>query len=461
MFEDQLGHLLIVGDEREVLTPLCTVLSEAGYVTACFTSAVEALEELRRRPFDLLLTDLMLPGMDGHSLLRAALEVDPQLVGIIITGQGTTRAAAEAVDTCAFASVLKPLDSGMLLPVISRAMAVRRLQRELDAQRELSDAIFNNTPSGIMVLDRDHHILKINKAAADILHLSLGGILGGSLTALFPESEEMLVFDARLGREVWITLKDGRTIPVGFSNSPLRDKDGRERGIIIVFRDLTEIKELEKEVKKKQHFEAMGKVISGVAHEIRNPLFAIRSIAQILERESESVQHQALIGALLKETLRMRNLVDELLLYSRPSLLNIIELDLELFLAELRESVRAKNQAIVFLVHVPPFTTLRADKDKMLQVFLNLIDNSIDAGSKRIAVTCEKEGNTLRITVSDDGAGIKPRDMERIFDPFFTTKKEGTGLGLPICRKIIEDHGGSVEMESAGQGTTAVLTFST
>lgn len=462
MMERTQGRLLIVGDKRETVTPLCEFLSETGYDAVGFTSAEEALEELARHPFDLLLTELMIPGMDGLSLLKASLEVDPQLVGIIMAEQGTTQTAAEVMKAGAFDFVLKPVEFTMLMPVISRGMVVRRLQKELDAQREFSDAIFNNTPSGIMVLDREEHILKINNAGAEILQISPTVVLSVPLTAIYPESKGMLAFDTRFGREVVITLKDGKTTPIGFSNSPLLDKDGKEKGIIIVFRDITEIKELEKEVRKKQHFEAMGKVISGVAHEIRNPLFAIQSIAQILQRESESLQHQALISALLKETERMRKLVDELLLYSRPSTLTIIELDLELFLAEIKEFVRAKNYGTSLSVNVPPFTAFKADKDKIMQVFLNLMENAAGAGSKKIDITSEKEDNRLRIVIRDDGVGIKPDDMERIFDPFFTTKKEGTGLGLPICRKIIEDHGGSMEIESVvGQGTVAILTFRT
>ncbi|HUO77775.1 MAG TPA: HAMP domain-containing sensor histidine kinase, partial [Thermodesulfovibrionales bacterium] len=102
----------------------------------------------------------------------------------------------------------------------------------------------------------------------------------------------------------------------------------------------------------------------------------------------------------------------------------------------------------------------KADKDKLMQVFVNLLENAVGAGSKRIEITSEKKDNGLGIAVKDDGTGIKPDALERIFEPFFTTKKEGTGLGLPICRKIMEDHGGTMEvLSTAGAGTTFFLTF--
>ncbi|HXX81374.1 MAG TPA: PAS domain S-box protein, partial [Thermodesulfovibrionales bacterium] len=353
--------------------------------------------------------------------------------------------------------------SGVARDITERKRAeekLRELMDELSAQKEFSEAIYNHTPSGIMVLDREGHVLKINHPGAEILKISPIEALGMPLISIYPETKEMLTLDPHYGREILITLPDGKTRPVGFTNSPLLDKNGTEKGIIIVFRDLTEVKELKAELRKKQHFEAMGKVISGVAHEIRNPLFGIQAIAQILKRESESPQHQALISALLKETQRMRNLVDELLLYSRPSALNLIEMDLDIFLAELKEFFKTKHPEKILLVNVPSLTHFKADKDKLMQVFMNLLENASGAGSTQIDITSEKKHGGLRITVKDDGAGITADALERIFEPFYTTKKEGTGLGLPICRKIMEAHGGSIGVESiVGTGTTFILSF--
>jgi len=590
--QPKLGRLLVVDDQVDVLNPLCEILSKFGYDATGVTSASEALKELKNQSFDLLMTDLIMPEMDGVSLLKTASEMDPQIVGIIITGNGTIQTAVEAIKGGAFDYILKPVEFRTLMPILSRAMMVRRLRienlqlreshkaliesardviytlspgglvtslnpafeiitgwsraewigkpfpsilhpddvpsalkvfygalrgevsptlelrvrarsgeylvgefimppliadgkvigisgiarditerkkaeeklralmEELSTQKEFSEAIYNNTPSGIMVLDKEGHILKINHPGVEILKISPSEVVGTPLTAIYPESKEMLTLDTHYAREILITLADGRMRPVGFTNSPLLDKDGKEKGIIIVFRDLVEIKELQAELRKKQHFEAMGKVISGVAHEIRNPLFGIQAIAQILERESESSQHQALISALLKETYRVRNLIDELLLYSRPSVLNLIDMDLDIFLSELKEFFKTKHHDEVLSVNVPPLTRFKADKDKLMQVFVNLLENAVGAGSKRIEITSEKRDNGLRIAVKDDGTGIKPDALERIFEPFFTTKKEGTGLGLPICRKIMEDHGGTMEvLSTAGAGTTFFLIF--
>ncbi len=337
------------------------------------------------------------------------------------------------------------------------AINTARVYEELKYQKEFSEAIFNSTVSGVMVLDKKGEIVRINQAGIDIL--DLGTVSQGlNLVDLYPETSEMLSLGSNPSKEVSVTLRSGEARPIGFANSLLLDKNGEEKGIIVVFRDLTEIKQLQAELRKKQHFETMGKIISGVAHEVRNPLFAIQSITQILGKEIESPQHQPLIQALLKEAYRMNNLMEELLLYSKPSRLALVDVDIGLLVEELRAYLRAKDKNVALSVHVPSAAVVRADKDKLIQVFLNLINNSLGAGSRRLEILANKTGREFVISLKDDGAGIKKADMERIFDPFFTTKREGTGLGLPICRKIVEDHGGSISIESEqGRGTTATV----
>jgi PAS domain S-box-containing protein len=153
----KVGRVLIVDDEAELMTALCEKLAEQGYETAGFTSGAEALEALREHDYDLLLTDLMMPGMDGIELIRAGLEIDPNLVGIIMTGQGTVQTAVEAMKIGAFDYILKPFKLNSLLPTLSRAMEVHHLRmdvmqlRETVAIHELGKAIaFSSDLSSIL-----------------------------------------------------------------------------------------------------------------------------------------------------------------------------------------------------------------------------------------------------------------------------------------------------------------------
>jgi PAS domain S-box-containing protein len=330
----------------------------------------------------------------------------------------------------------------------------------LKTQKEFAEAIFNNMGSGVMVLDPEGYIIKVNRAGSEILRIPQEELIIRRLIEILPQAADFLVVDRSLGREVEVHLADGTVIPVGFTNSILFGENGQKIGTVVIFRDLTEIKKLQSEIRKRQHFEAIGRVISGVAHEIRNPLFGISSIGQILEREIESPQHQALIQAVLKETGRMKRLVDDLLLYSKPSTLSLADVDLGLLMEELAHYVKSKKSEITIALDIPYTFIIKADRDKMMQVFINIFDNAIDVVKSRIDVNVKKEADKTVVTISDDGEGIKQADIEQVFEPFFTTKKGGTGLGLSICKKIVEEHGGSIEVESdEGKGTRVILTF--
>ena len=339
------------------------------------------------------------------------------------------------------------------------AMNTARIYNELRSEKELSDAIFTSAASGIIVLDREGRVLKINDVGAEILDTNAEAVTGAKIAEIYPEASEMLLLGTGVSREVTITLTRGDCVPVGFATSPLFGSNRREEGVIVLFRNLTEIKRLQSELRKKEHFETMAKVISGVAHEIRNPLFGISSIGQILERELDSSQHKALTQAMLKETDRMKRLIEELLLYTRPSRFDIREIDIGILIEELLHHIKAKRDDITFSLNIIPLTVM-ADRDKIMQVFLNLLNNAIDSAKCSVSMSVKTVDNKAVIVISDDGPGISEKNLHRVFEPFFTTKKGGTGLGLPICKKIIEDHGGTIEIQSEeGKGTSVVLTF--
>jgi PAS domain S-box-containing protein len=341
---------------------------------------------------------------------------------------------------------------------VSAELERMQYEKKLISTNEFSDAIFNSSATGIMVLDMEGHVLKLNHIGAEILRTSFDGIIGKNITHIYPESKDMFLAGPKLGKEVAITLPDGSIVPVGFTNSPLYHSSETQEGTVIIFRDLTEVKKLQADLRKKEHFETVSMIISGVAHEVRNPLFGITSIGQILERELELPQHRTLTQALLKEADRMKKLIDDLLLYTKPSNLVMEDVDAALLLEELKHHVSAKNDIISLALNMPPSTTFRVDSEKILKVLLHLLNNAIDAAESSITISARPLDGFIEINIANDGAGIRREHLGKVFDPFFTTKKGGTGLGLPICKKIVEDHGGSIKIESAeGEGTIVTL----
>jgi two-component system nitrogen regulation sensor histidine kinase GlnL len=274
-------------------------------------------------------------------------------------------------------------------------------------------------------------------------------------------------------------------VPLGFNSSHLLDSTGEAEGTIIIFRDLTDLRAIREEIRRKDRLAAIGEVAAGVAHEIRNPLFGISSVAQILMSEVRyDTVHQELLAAMQAEIRRLNTLVEDLLDYGRPSRPDRSPHSLEQIWEEIlgltREELAEAKLEIIREIE-PGLPQILADGNKLRQVFLNLLKNAIQAtppggrvtvrltrlpraalpaGVQRGLAAPAGDGDPaqayLVCQVADTGIGIPAKDLDRVFDLFFTTKSTGSGLGLAICRRIVEDHGGAIGLESAEQAGSTI-----
>jgi signal transduction histidine kinase len=210
----------------------------------------------------------------------------------------------------------------------------------------------------------------------------------------------------------------------------------------------------------------VGELAAGAAHEIRNPLTAIRSSLQYLESKGPDETSRKLLASALQETERIDGIVSALLAFARPSEISKERHDLRETVEESLEliSFQARAQKVAVSKAVPPAPLLiRADRAQLKQLFLNVFLNAIQAmpaGGTMNVETLVMDERKARVTVTDTGEGIPEEKLDRIFDPFFTTKKGGTGLGLSICYNIVKSHQGDIEVKSkAGQGTTILITL--
>ena len=339
------------------------------------------------------------------------------------------------------------------------------MERLIKNERFIDSVIFNMS-SGLMVTDLKGTIRMVNYAGAEILKSEQADLLGRRLTAIFPEASGFINVDpSAVGREALVNTKGG-AVSVGFTNSYLIESEGRSDGVIVLFRDLSEIKKLQDQVREGDRFAAIGKVAAGVAHEIRNPLFGITSVAQILAMEvKDGTPQKSLIDAMLSETSRLNTLVEDMLLYGRPMKVLPQTTDLHALIESVLEfhkaGITGKGLTVVKDFD-PDLPDVSVDPHQMRQVFLNILVNALDASSKggEIRLKTKRHRGGVSVTVGDTGIGVPEPDLPKIFDLFFTTKEKGTGLGLAICRKIVEDHGGSISIESApGKGTAVYLNF--
>jgi PAS domain S-box-containing protein len=500
--------VLVVDDERLIREHCADTLAQAGFQVRMAADAQTALEVTQADPPAVILLDVVLPGMGGIEALSHFAKLAPHAPVIMITAYASLQNAVESLKHGAYDYIPKPLQPDALVAAVKRAEERHRLlaennqlvhtlqekvaelsrlhrmatelagdlrQRmeartaELHRSERLTEGIITHLASGLMVADLGGAITLINPQGTFTLRCDAGELIGHKLTDIFPNAGELLeVRGESSHREFELILRDHSTIPLGFSNSYLTDVEGNREGVIVVFRDLSEIKQLQGELHRKDRLAAIGQVVAGVAHEIRNPLFGITSVAQILKREVDlPPAHRELVEAMLSETQRLNALIGDLLVFGRPATLERRPTDLHqlldgcfhLYAGEIRE--RSIELQKAYHPHLP---ILQVDQDKMIQVILNLLKNALEAtpsgGSVTVGTQPHRTGergevDQVEVNISDTGCGILPEDRDRIFDLFFTTKSRGSGLGLPICRRIIEDHGGRIALESRpDQGTT-------
>jgi two-component system sensor histidine kinase HydH len=261
----------------------------------------------------------------------------------------------------------------------------------------------------------------------------------------------------------------------------LTDHDGKVIGAVLNFRNLAMIRRLEEQVRRSHHLAALGQMAAGVAHEVRNPLNSIRGFAQLLqEKTNQDASCAEYTQIILEEVDRMNRIVTDLLDFSRQRELTLVPVQIEKLIEDLVREMQADAQrGNVELKTVPAATVLPdilGNGDKLRQVFRNIILNAIQACDKNGKVTLrlalvadtlpprkDAEPDTLlrrqvAVEITDSGCGMDSKTIDKIFDPFFTQKDTGTGLGLSISQKIVDQHGGRIDVKSEpGKGSTFTI----
>lgn len=319
------------------------------------------------------------------------------------------------------------------------------------------ESIITNLQSGIIVTDNELRITMANPYVLDLCRLTAEEILGMGLQDICPAIAEQIVADVN-ANEIFANFS-GNEFTLGFTRLDLKNADKIKVGHIINFRDLTDIVKIRTMIQQKDRLSAMGEVVAGVAHEMRNPLFGMTTVGQILDMElTLSPQHQQLMDSFMKESRRLNNLVQDLLDGTRELKLRIKQTNINHVLdASVQVCQMHLQEKKIKLIRTNPGSELllQADPEKLEQVFVNLIHNAVDASAPggAIEILLEADSRSISVIVIDSGAGIPEKILPNIFDVFFTSKKSGTGMGLSISRNIAEAHGGTLKAENiAGEG---------
>ena len=376
---------------------------------------------------------------------------------------------------------------GVIGGILGRRLKEGRRALE-NARAELNRALFDtesileNMSSGLVTVDADGVVRHWNRAASEISGCAVDAMrsrpyvdaLGPGLKEFTERMREALEHGAPSSRaEITITKPDGTRVPLGISTSLLRDPDGRRRGVIGLFQDLSEVRALEERIRRRETLAAIGELSAGIAHEIRNCLNPISGSVEVLQRELKVKGENArLLELVVRESERMDNFIGELLDYARERPLKCETLDLEVLLTDVVDVAHrhpaAEGKSLRFSAHGEN-VGVHVDSEQMRQVLMNLVLNALEAvetdGKVEVRIAARRTWppsmtgapatTWVCVEVQDNGIGIAAPEVELIFEPFYSTKRGGTGLGLAIANRIVERHGGALEVESRlGGGTT-------
>ncbi len=381
------------------------------------------------------------------------------------------------------------MNTGMffLVAMLSSNIAHRLEKTESELEKKKVDYsklealysdIVENVNSGLISLDKDGRILFLNKAGEKVLAHRLSDIHKRPINEVFPWVD-LKCIDQMRGEALW-KRGDGQDVFLGYSISPSRDTEGR----IMVFQDITNIKELEEQIVRSERLAAIGEMAAGVAHEIRNPIASISGSVEMLKEELiGSDQTHPLMNIILRETDRLNRFVSDFLQFTKP----VVPQRKFFLLKDLVEDVLLSmnispgwNRGIEVRMNIPPSISVYADSEQLRQVLLNLFLNAIqampDCGTLFISATVRSRrseerdgkwklehgksngGDYIEISVCDTGIGVTPENLKKVFNPFFTTKDNGTGLGLSIVHQIVENHHGEIRVKSQqDHGTTVIM----
>ena len=343
--------------------------------------------------------------------------------------------------------------------------AGQRLQiasRDIEDLRALNGHIITSIQSGLVSFTLDDRIIFFNPAAARITGLNSDDVLYRSVSEVFPVLRLRRPATSRYRWESEFERPGGAIRTLGYSLSPLREAGGLQRGWILIFRDLTPLRKMEEDVRRAERLAAIGKMAAGIAHEIRNPLASmsgsIEMLAQCVELETTD---ERLMRIVLREMERLDDLITDFLQFARPNPPQIETLVLRSVFEELLLVFRylsynpgeGTEDSPEYDVHLQfdEDITVDADPKQFKQVLWNLLNNAAQSMPEGgpINLSVVRHQKEIEVCVVDQGIGIANEIMDRIFDPFFSTKEHGTGLGLAQAQRIVDEHNGRLEVESA------------
>jgi two-component system phosphate regulon sensor histidine kinase PhoR len=469
-------RILVIDDEHRIREGCFKVLTKENCLVELAESGEKGLEMLAENYYDIILTDLMMPGISGMEVIAKVREQHLDTVVIVITGFATLEHSIEAMKKGAFDFIPKPFTPEQLRVVVGKAVEMTRTLQDIATEKTRFKTLVNYLAGGVLVTDRNKNIILYNPTLLRMLHYDGEPLDEKPLSAL--TSDEMLtgIIDGILELNPGeFKVLSAEIVPPdkGEVSSdqlylraqavPFKSRSGEILGSVTIIDDITHLKKLD---------EMKSEFVSMVSHELRSPLSTILSQIKVITDGLAGALSEKQADILYKMSRKVEGLVDltnDLLDLSRIEAGLIVQdkgqvqlMDILEKLVEFMQS-RAKEKDISLTFEKADLPRINADPKSMEEVFSNLITNAIvytpEGGTVNVAG--EVKGDFLEIRVRDTGYGIASDHLPLIFDRFYRVKTDktryivGTGLGLPIVKSIVEAHNGTIRVESKeGVGST-------
>ena len=404
-------------------------------------------------------------GLDGH---RAYV-----LVGLDMSGYDQSLKRIK-LQTFVLSLIMLLVGLGGWLS-LAAVQGYRVSQKTLGEMKLFTSLLLAKLPVGIIASDHNGYITTFNDSALEMTGVVREDVIGKMTGSVLPEAFADFFVDTEKssdsnngqfpGSEKEITiLTDNKKRHYLCHAIAIEGRLSEQQGRVLLVSDISQLKGLEREMRENERLAAVGRMAAGVAHEVRNPLSSIKGLALLLKGkfEEKSSDSEA-AGLLIEQVERMNRTVSELLSFARPAPLKLQKISLKSLLENtlrLIETDISSNVINTGLEVVPDLLDVAADRDRLNQVFINLLLNAVQAmgqgGELRITAKNTDDLKAVVIKIRDNGCGIPQENIAQLFYPYFTTKSGGTGIGLAISQKIISDHNGTIRIESIEDEGTVV-----
>ena len=356
---------------------------------------------------------------------------------------------------------------GLNMSIFRNVTERYKMEEELRESKAMFENIFEEVFDGIIIWDQDYTIIDMNKAAERLLTKSKECLIGLNILSILPSAKS-------IGEDIKPKLvnvkKDGQnrglyTVKLSkkreYTQLEFRNKFNIYSGLsITTLRDITENAVLEEQLRKSSTLNVVGELAAGIAHEIRNPMTALKGFIQLLETDVASKENEMYFSVIKSELTRIESIINEFLMLAKPQAVKYVKSDITQIMNETIELLHAQAvlQNVQFIKHYDEaIQMVYCEPNQMKKVFINIIKNAIEVlvDGGEIEVSIELKENFFHIAIRDNGKGMSKEKLARIGEPFYTTKEKGTGLGLLVSYQIMEEHQGKVSVESElGTGTT-------